>query len=244
MSKLSIYEFHLKKSILGYIVAIFACMGIFAGGAVLAAGKISVSPISGLTNGQTISVSATGVASNSTGSILECNNDPTQPNVTVAGNAVPVSCSNPLSSLVTTTANGNLAPTSFTVKTGTVGPAASGTDSSGGNAATDAANYPCPPTPAQLAAGYTCIITFGDASNDNLSQIISFASQEGSSTPAAPAAPTPAAPTPKATATTTPTTKALTNTGPGDTIGIFAAIVILASVAHYLFTNQKRNRSF
>ena len=36
-------------------------------------------------------------------------------------------------------------------------------DSSGGDPATDAANYPCPPTAAQIAAGDVCTLSFGDS---------------------------------------------------------------------------------
>src|SRR5579884_572927 len=104
-----------------------------------AAGSITVSPNSGLKNGQTVTVSGSGLAANSTGTIVECNNDPNQPNVTVAGNPVPVSCTNPLTTLITTDKNGNLAPKSFVVHTGVTGPAATGSDSSGGNAAADVA---------------------------------------------------------------------------------------------------------
>ena len=59
--------------------------------------------------------------------------------------------------------------------TGTVGPPTTGTDSSGGNAATDAAKYPCPPTPAQQAAGASCFIAFGDLAGDQATTPISFA---------------------------------------------------------------------
>ena len=55
-------------------------------------------------------------------------------------------CTNPLNAITATDASGNLDP-NFTIVAGTVGPPATGTDSSGGDAATDAANYPCPPTP-------------------------------------------------------------------------------------------------
>ena len=63
----------------------------------------------------------------------------------------------------------------FTVTTGTVGPPGTGTDSTGGDAATDAAKYPCPPTTAQQAAGDSCLITFGDPSGNIGTQNISFA---------------------------------------------------------------------
>src|SRR5438132_1572777 len=147
----------------------FGCLtvGLLAAPATaLAAGSITVSPRTGLSNGQSITVAGSGLVASSTGTIVECNNDPNQPNVTVAGNAVPVSCTNPLSTLITTDKNGTLAPKAFVVHTGVTGPAASGTDSIGHNAAADAANYPCPPTAAQVAAGDSCVITVGDAGGD------------------------------------------------------------------------------
>ena len=54
-----------------------------------------------------------------------------------------------------------MGPKNFTVKEGVVGPPATGTDSSGGNAATDAAKYPCPPTQTQINEGVSCTIGYG-----------------------------------------------------------------------------------
>jgi hypothetical protein len=41
---------------------------------------------------------------------------------------------------------------------------------------TDAVKFPCPPTPAQVAAGASCNLNFGDASGDQVSVDISFVS--------------------------------------------------------------------
>ena len=73
--------------------------------------------------------------------------------------------------------SGNLGPVSFTVTTGTVGPpSTTGTETGGsGNPTADAANYPCPPTPAQQAAGASCFIAFGDFAGDQATAPISFA---------------------------------------------------------------------
>jgi hypothetical protein len=38
----------------------------------------------------------------------------------------------------------------------------------------DAVKYPCPPTPAQVAAGATCTLSFGDESGDQVSVNIGF----------------------------------------------------------------------
>ena len=138
-----------------------AMLGILAfSGPAAATAVLMVSPSTGLTNGQSVNVTASGFAASSPGAVLECNNDAGQPTVSVPGNAIPVSCTNPLLTLKTTDASGNLA-TTFSIVTGVTGPPGAGTDSGGGSAATDAANYPCPPTAAQVTAGDSCVIAFG-----------------------------------------------------------------------------------
>jgi len=171
---------------------------------------LTVSPATGLINGSVVTVSGSGYADNSTGAILECNNDPAQPTIVVEGSAAPVSCTNPLKKIETTSASGALGPVSYTVAAGTVGPPTTGTDSSGGDAATDAAAYPCPPTAAQITAGYSCTIAFGDLANDEGTANISFGSiisTAGSGTSAATTA--------KTVAATTGTSGTLAFTGPG-----------------------------
>jgi hypothetical protein len=147
-----------------------------------AAGSITVTPSTGLAGGDSVTVSGAGFAASSTGGILECNDHPGQPTIQLAGNAVPVSCTSPLSKLVTTTSSGSLPTTSFTIIEGTVGPPTSGTDSGGGSAATDAAAYPCPPTAAQVTAGDSCVIAFGDQAGDQATLDISFSSGGGGTT--------------------------------------------------------------
>jgi hypothetical protein len=139
--------------------------------------SITVNPDAGLTDGQQVTVTGSGFSSGSAGGMAECNNTPGQPTMTVYGNSVPVGCTNPLSSLQATSASGGFSA-SFTVHSGTIGPPAQGTDSAGRSAAADAALYPCPPTPAQVAAGNTCGISYGDASGKQASANIAFASQD------------------------------------------------------------------
>ncbi|MGO8870631.1 MAG: hypothetical protein ACLQPH_04380 [Acidimicrobiales bacterium] len=147
-----------------------------------AAPTLGVLPNTGLTNGQSVTVTASGYPDSATGAVLECSNAPGQPTISVAGNAVPVSCTNPFLTLKTTTATGTLS-TSFTVTTGTVGPPASGTDSAGNDAATDAALYPCPPTPTQVSAGDSCVIQFGTSDGTAATPApISFAGGGGGGT--------------------------------------------------------------
>ncbi|HXQ60247.1 MAG TPA: hypothetical protein VN799_09105 [Acidimicrobiales bacterium] len=140
------------------------------------AATMTVNPGTCLAGGSVVTISGSGFTAKTLGSILECNDDDAQPTVSVLASAIPVGCSSPTSHLVTTDATGALAPTSFTIVSGTVGPPATGTDSTGGDAATDAASYPCPPTPAEVAVGVTCDIEFGDEANDAVTVPISFRS--------------------------------------------------------------------
>ena len=157
-------------------------LGILAfSGPAAATAVLMVSPSTGLTNGQSVNVTASGFAASSPGAVLECNNDAGQPTVSVLGNNVPVSCTNPLLTLHTTDASGNLA-TTFSIVTGVTGPPGAGTDSGGNPAATDAANYPCPPTAAQVTAGDSCVIAFGVAGGAQQNQPISFAGGGGTTT--------------------------------------------------------------
>jgi len=136
---------------------------------------ITVTPDTNLTNGQQVTVTGHGFAASSAGGMAECNGTPNQPTQQVYGNAVPVGCTNPLHSLQATDATGSFSA-SFTIKTGTVGPPASGTDSANNDGAADAAKYPCPPTPAQQQQGVTCSISYGDASGNQASADLHFAS--------------------------------------------------------------------
>lgn len=167
-----------------------------------AATAITVSKTSGLTNGETVQVSASGFATGP-GSIIQCNTTPGQPEYDVAGTKVPVGCTDPLAKLVIFDASGNLAATAFTVKTGTLGIAA------------QSADYPCPPTAAQATAGATCVIAVGDVTKANAQQVITFAGA-GTTTTTAPAATTTTQPgattTTSATSTTSSTSTTTTTT--------------------------------
>jgi len=189
----------------------FACGAvtiIAAAGSAGAAASITVTPHDNLTNGQQVTVSGSGFQQGP-GAILECNPTPGEPTIQVAGSPVPVGCTNPLDHLITVDSSGNVPPTQFPVKTGTVGPPASGTDSAGNDAAADAAKYPCPPTPAQQAnnpAGTKdCVIAVGDSKQppNQATQAITF--QATTTTTAATAT------TVATTATTVATTTAVTN---------------------------------
>lgn len=136
------------------------------------AAQLTVDPGTCLTGGQVVTITGSGLKPNSQGGLAQCNSA-SQPTVTVAGSQVPVSCTNPLAQAVMTTSTGTLAAT-FTIITGFTGPPASGTDSVGRSALTDARDYPCPPTASQAAAGASCTLAFGDAGGDQLSANLSF----------------------------------------------------------------------
>jgi len=140
-----------------------------------AGGTLTVQPDTNLTDGQNVTVTGSGMKASSYGSVLECNLTDNEPTVQVEGNAVPVGCTDPLKTIQSTDASGAFTR-QFTVHTGTIGPPGQGTDSAGQPASSDAAKYPCPPTPAQQASGSTCDIVFGDTGGDANTTPITFAS--------------------------------------------------------------------
>ena len=136
---------------------------------------VSLYPGSCLQDGTTTLVGATGLAASTIGALTECNVTPGEPTVFVQnGGAVPVGCTSPLSNVFSGTPQGTMSR-DFTVADGTIGPPATGTDSHGNSAAADATNYPCPPTPAQIASGSTCDVILADVSGDQVSVPITFA---------------------------------------------------------------------
>ena len=168
----------LKRLAMGVAVPLIGVGALLlADGTASAAATLSVSPTTNITNGQKLTVTGAGFAKNSVGGILECNSDKTQPTVIITGTTRgPISCSSPFNDLAPTSATGTMSGT-ITVKTGTVGPPATGTDSAGHSAAADAVLFPCPPTPAQIAIGDTCLIAYGDLAGDQAIQAITFQGQ-------------------------------------------------------------------
>jgi hypothetical protein len=148
-----------------------------------------MSPGSCLVAGSVVTISGSGFQDTSAGTFLECNSDPNQPvmtNYPVTNADIPVSCTSPFAGpgVKVTSSSGDIGPVSFTILAALdgVGPpcapssctGTAATDSSGGNPVTDAAQYPCPPTAAQMAAGDTCGIIFGDQAGDGVTIPISF----------------------------------------------------------------------
>lgn len=140
---------------------------------------ITVSPSTGLVGGEAVQVMGENFSPNQTAGVLECNDAPDQPTISYEGIQVPVSCSSP--ELVGTSSTGSFS-LSFRIIEGVTGPPTSGTDSAGASAATDAAAFPCPPTPAQQAEGTTCDISSGDLVGDVAQAQVSFTALPSSCT--------------------------------------------------------------
>ncbi len=135
-------------------------------------GTVTVNPATCLVNGTSVSIKATGLTAGSTGSVLECNTDKSQPTETVFGAKIPVSCSSALGKIFST-GSGSYS-TTFSVVEGTTGPPSTGNDSTGNPGAVDAAKYPCPPTAAEISKGDGCVIAVGDLAGDQVPVPISF----------------------------------------------------------------------
>jgi hypothetical protein len=177
MSKFESNPDSIKESYWGFLPVVAFCGIIAATGASVthsSGAKLEVTPRTNLTSGQRIHVSGVGFAKKATGGVVECNDAPGQPTVEVYGNKVSVSCTNPLTELFSTSENGSFTPLTFVVREHKIGPPINGKDSAGHSASSDAAKYPCPPTPAQTKAGDVCIINAGDANGDNVSVPITF----------------------------------------------------------------------
>jgi hypothetical protein len=212
--------------------------------------SLTADPGTCLNGGSKVNLTGSGFDNNSPGTVLECNSDAGQPTVHLGSPVsedVPVSCSGiNFANLVTTSATGGLT-TTFTVIAGTTGPACGGpgdaitpcpaTDSTGGTPAADAAKYPCPPTAAQIAAGDTCTLSFGDLGGKQGTVPITFVPK---ATPAAgtttttaaagAAAATSAATAAGATAakpTTSATSLAFTGAGPGTWYTLLGGLLLL-----------------
>ncbi|HEY1466494.1 MAG TPA: neocarzinostatin apoprotein domain-containing protein [Acidimicrobiales bacterium] len=134
---------------------------------------VTVTPATGLVGGAVVQVQVANFVPNQLAGVVQCNNAANQPTAMYDGLSIPVSCSMPQLFDISSTGTGS---TPFRIIQGVPGPPTQGTDSAGNPAATDAAAYPCPPTPAQQAAGASCTIGTGDLAGDAAHTDISFAS--------------------------------------------------------------------
>jgi hypothetical protein len=237
--------------------------------------QMTVTPGTCLNGGTVVTVTGSGFDDSSLGIILQCNSDASQPTVTMSvlgtPETLPVSCSSlALSRAISTSSTGSIpAPgktATFTILSPTSGPpcgepgdlvATCPADSTGGNTATDAASYPCPPTPAQLTAGDTCQLIYADQGGKMATVPISFVPAP---TPSAPGASTAGSTTGSSTtgssttagttaagttaaATTAPSTGALAFTGSGpDTWYTLLAALVMLSLGFLLLSVYYRPR--
>ncbi len=153
---------------------------------------------SGLAGGDVVTVTGTGFTPGATASIVQCNSEPSQPVVLFLGQYIPVSCTAlALTTISSAKATSGDLTGSHTMVSGVTGPPVSGfaptcvEDSTtsptttstipgcttSGVAATDALLYPCPPTPAQVAAGDDCVLSIGDTVGEQAIGTVLFGSE-------------------------------------------------------------------
>ncbi len=215
-----------------HVVDRLVAIGFLAGGMVLstavpafASGSITVSQSTGLKQAQVVAVTGSGLAASAFGYLIECNAAPGEPRVTVGPPfdvVLPIGCSAPnLKRIVHTTAQGSLSSTIKLHESRTLGPPCGlpqvlgpckHPDSAGNGPRGDAQNYPCPPSPAQQAAGITCAVVFVDSAGQTVSTNIAFlgAGPPGKTSPGSTPPPTPTTPgSPGSTGSTPSTTQAV-----------------------------------
>jgi hypothetical protein len=206
---------HRKHGVVSRLVAVVLVAGglvVSASTAASASAIITLNHASGLNQAQVVTVTGTGLAANTYGYVLECNNTPGQPTVPVGppfDEAISIGCSPPsLKHLVSTSATGSLSTTFAVHESRKLGPPCGqftvfggcvGVDSANKHPRADAQNFPCPPSPAQQTAGVTCSIVFLDAAHERAAAQITFSG-------AAPSTGKPPPTTPATTATTVPNT--------------------------------------
>ncbi|MGH8996552.1 MAG: hypothetical protein ACRDYB_11060 [Acidimicrobiales bacterium] len=170
-------------------------IGIVIGAAVLVTGALStmttaaaagasltVNPGAPVLNGQRVEAAGAGLVPGVNGIVVECNDAPGQPTVETHGLTLPVSCVDPFSlqfpysQWAITTSDAGTFDTTLVVRTGVLGPPSdtATADSSGANPATDAAQYPCPPTAAQQADGVVCALSLSDGGGDHAQAPLAF----------------------------------------------------------------------
>jgi len=186
-------------------VAVLLAGGGLVGTAVAASAAtptLSFTPNTNISLNQGVLVTASGFSHKVKGGLSQCPilaGEPTILDVTT-GQQEPVGCQ--AFTPIKTTSGGHLPnPTGYGISSGFNGPPDSGTDSGGGDAATDAAKYPCPPTAAQVAAGGSCVLVFTDQATPSESAQLAIAYNfESTTTTTAPAV---AGCTPKSATVTT-----------------------------------------
>ncbi len=203
---------------------------------------------SGRAGGDTVTLAGTGFTPGSLASDIQCNSDLHQPVILFLGNYVPISCTPLKLSQISSTGAYN--PPPFAVVQGTTGPVLNNPSvypptctidptkgkpplpgqsgpipgcTTSGDPATDAANFPCPPTSAQQAAGDDCVLAIGDQAGDRAVGVVLFGTETlptttttgagGTTTTAGGSTTTTGATTTTTGATTTTTGATTTTTG-------------------------------
>jgi hypothetical protein len=206
-----------------------------ASAAAFGAATITLNQSDGLAQRQVVTVHGVGLTANTFGYVLECNDAPGEPTVTVGppfDDTLPIGCSPAsLKHLVSTAPDGSLSTTFEVHESRKLGPPCGPLtvfggcphgDSAGQGPHKDAQNFPCPPSPAQQTAGITCSLVFLDAVHERPSTPITFiGGGPPSKNPPPPPTTTPVPPTTAPPATTTPTPATSTGTGattPGGTV--------------------------
>lgn len=160
-------------------VTIVAIGGTVVGGAMAASAsspKLSLAPNSDIGSAQfPVTATASGFSKKVAGGLAICSTASPQPTITVPSvtgtTQIPVSCSIPFPQK--TNSKGGFS-TAFIISSGVLGPPAMGTDSTGGDAATDSQSFPCPPTAAQVAAGASCELEYLDTVGESAGDAISY----------------------------------------------------------------------
>jgi hypothetical protein len=174
-------------------VVLITSGGALLGTAVAASAAATLSftpttPIGPPPDSLTVTVTGSGFKKSTEGGLFECSNVTPQPTIdvmmpTLGGSVdlgqVPVSCSS--AQELKTNATGKFPKnTQFVLGSGVLGPPATGTDSAGTDATTDAAAYPCPPTSAQSSAA--CELLYIDKAAESASAPVSFSFQTTTTT--------------------------------------------------------------
>jgi hypothetical protein len=143
-----------RRSIVRRIGAVGVLLTVVGGGLFASAVSASASsaatitftpgPSTGYTTGQLIDVNGSGFTPKAQVYIFECSAAPNQPTISVLGQSLPVSCTQPIGAGKATSTGTFKQPLPMAVLTGVTGPPATGTDSAQNSATADAVNYPCP----------------------------------------------------------------------------------------------------
>ena len=225
---------HRQQRVVYRLVAVVLVAGglvVSASASAFGVATISLNQASGLAQRQVVDVNGVGLAANTFGYVLECNDTPGEPTLTVGppfDDTLPIGCSPAsLKHLVSTAPDGSLSTTFEVHESRKLGPPCGPltvfggcphADSAGLAPHKDAQNFPCPPSPAQQTAGITCSLLFLDAAHERPSIPITFVGGgPPSKNPPPPPITTPIPPTTAPPTTTPPSPTPAPTVAPGPT---------------------------